>query len=189
LRAATNRAVYLAAADVFALGLCAYEVARMAEVPNGYVVPTNGSEYSDLREGLAPPFERHLMRAPGCCFGRAYEGAVRDVLAPRSYQDRPTAQQVLAAFEALELHAPLAAHGVHHGVSSPAGHGGGAVLGSSASSAAAAARSSSSAGSAPPPPPPASTTPPSSEVERLRAQVRQLEAQLEVALAAAQQAR
>ena len=61
--ASRNRAVFLVASDVFALGLTAYEVARMAERPDGYRVPTNGKEYSDLRNGLAPHMNLEVTRS------------------------------------------------------------------------------------------------------------------------------
>ena len=187
-RAATNRAVYLCAADVFALGLCAYEVARMAEVPDGYIVPTNGNEYSDLREGAVPPFERQHMTVPGCCFGLAYENAVRDVLAPRSYQDRPTAQQLLDTFEALEHYAPIT--GENAPANSPTALPGGAAALLGITSGTQASNSngmmvhpSEASLRMPPPQLPSNshTTPSSSELERLRARVRQLEAALAAA--------
>jgi serine/threonine protein kinase len=189
-RAATNRAVYLCAADVFALGLCAYEVARMAEVPDGYIVPTNGNEYSDLREGAVPPFERQDMTVPGCCFGVAYENAVKDVLAPRSYQDRPTAQQLLDTFEALEHYAPITGEGASpaNSPTTALSGGGAAALGSSSNSGNPANGhglmvhpSEASLRMPPPQLPPGHSTPSLSELERLRARVRQLEAALAAA--------
>mmetsp|Transcript_6246 Transcript_6246/g.7627 ORF Transcript_6246/g.7627 Transcript_6246/m.7627 type:complete len:466 (+) Transcript_6246:701-2098(+) len=93
--ASMNRAIYLAASDVFALGIGAYEVARMAERPEGYRVPTNGKEYSDLREGLAPPM---VLSAMSPSFSKSFEDAVLDVIKPRSYRNRPTAADVLLMF-------------------------------------------------------------------------------------------
>ena len=62
----------------------------MAE-PDGYRVPTNGQEYRDLREGCAPPVD---LANTSPAFTRPFELAVRDVIAPRAYKDRPTAAQV-----------------------------------------------------------------------------------------------
>ena len=60
-----------------------------------YTLPLEQPGYSDMREGLVPPMRLHLTSP---CFGKDYESAARDILAPRAYLDRPSAADVLKAF-------------------------------------------------------------------------------------------
>ena len=60
-----------------------------------YTLPLEQPGYSDMREGLVPPMRLHLTSP---YFGKDYESAARDILAPRAYLDRPSAADVLKAF-------------------------------------------------------------------------------------------